>query len=237
MRFHELIKPTVGCSVCDLRGLNPGLLFTLHELRRRGLSAAEVLRRGATAFTEARWRPPAVEQLEAHYTQHCAWPDVRPIAQDDFETDYLELRDLYGTFRAIFERAMEELREMQEQQARADADEEGSGAGPSPLKYANVLKLAGELRMMLKTLSDMRNSDKLFSVILLRHTEQLVTNISGPVGSTLREVRDRLLRGDDPKVIATDIDRLLDTEGEIYQLFKAAATSALEQSQQQYKLH
>lgn len=237
MRFAEITKPTVGCALCNLRATAPTLLHALHELRRRGVGAQEAARRSKPAFDEARIPVPPVETFAKHYAEHCTWPDVRPIAADDFETDYLELRELYGTFRAIFENAMSELKALQDAEARANADEDETRSGPTTAKYANVLKLAGELRMMLKTLSDMRNSDKLFSVILLRHTEQLVNNISGPVGATLRDMRDRLHRGDDPKAVASDIDRLLDSEGEIFQLFKTAASQALEQSQQQYKLH
>lgn len=223
-RFRELTKRAANCELCKLEGSQPNVLYTVHELHRRGHDLPEVIRRVKPVFAEVRREVPEPAVFADHIELHCRW-DVED-GEADFETDYKELRSLYLDFRMIFSDVRTHFTKLQT---------EGEEATVSVTELQMLIKLASELRHMLKALTDMRNQDKLVGLILARHTEALVERIAEPIGTTFRSVRDRLESGDDPDAVVAQIDKLLD--GEIYPIFEAAAAQAIERSRQQYNLH
>ena len=166
-----------------------------------------------------------MRHLEKHCTILQGTTEIAPPkGQSEHETDYFELRILYQEIKTIFQDVRREFSEAKRQKKKT-----------SDYGLVMLVKLASELRQILKTLSDMRNSEKLVSVILARHTEQLVHLLTEPVGATLRDTRDRLYRGEDPRNVAEQLDALVGEE--LLPLFESLAKQALEQSKQQYKLH
>lgn len=229
LEIEEITNPHPQCKLCTLAARNPNVVLVVHELYRRGVSGRTLIQKLEPVFAEANEELPARPSLERHLTKHCAIlkgaPQVAPPkGTSDHETDYFELRTLYHEFKVIFQDVRREFSEAKRQKKKT-----------SDYGLVMLVKLASELRQMLKTLSDMRNSEKLVSIILARHTEQLVHLLTEPLGATLRDVRDRLWRGEDPRVVAEKLDDLLG--GELLPLFETIANQALEQSRQQYKLH
>jgi predicted outer membrane protein len=213
--------------------VNPKLLWVIDQLHKQGLSGRPLQAKLAPLFKEAREDEPTRQAVVRHYSAHCAagraekerkQEEALAKAGDDYESDYIELRGLYADFRKIFTQVKHEF-----------ADREENDEKTSAYSLVMLLKLASELRNMLKTLADMRNSEKLFSVVLVRHTEQFVAFLSEPLGYTLRDIRDRLARGEDPTVVAERVDKLLG--GELFPLFENAAKQAIERSRNQYKLN
>lgn len=263
--FSEITHAQRSCKLCQLVRLNPSVLFVVHELFRKGIKGRALVKKIGPIFAEAGEEMPARPAFLNHLRAHCSWPGVpaRPkkvkkelplvpsialmpapethaaIAATtafrsdavDAETDYIELRKLYEDFRTIFT----DVKKKFHLESAKDGKQEGDAKPPSDYALVMLVKLAGELRQMLKTLSDMRNSEKLFSLVLLRHTESLVSLLTEPLGERLRDVRDQLTSGADPQIVAARLDRLLG--GEIYPLFETAATRAIEESRQRYRLH
>lgn len=222
MNFSEVTRRTAACRLCALITAQPNVMFVVHELHRRGVGGQPLLFRVRGVFEEIGEPVPSQAAFETHFTTHCTFEVHKPGDDRDYETDYGELRALYLEFRTIF------------QDMRRGDESLGDGAGAG-VDLKLLVKYASELRQMLRALADMRNSEKLFSVVLLRHTEQLVHYLTEPLGVTLREVRNQLLRGDAPADVAAHIDALLG--GEIFPLFEFAAQQALEKSRAEYKLH
>lgn len=233
--FPELTQRQQQCRLCQLATTRPKVLFVVHELYRRGLTGRPLVAKLEPVFAEAGEEMPSRQAFLRHFERHCAAvagedapEEVKQIQRDDYESDYIELRKLYADFREIFTQVKDEFKERK--RSRSEGGEKTSDYG-----LVMLVKLAGELRQMLDTLSKMRNSEKLFSIVLVRHTEQVIEAIVDPLGSTLKGIRDRLKRGDDAEAVAEELTRLLN--GDIYPLFEAASKRALEQSRQQYKLH
>ena len=249
-QFPEITNWYSQCRLCQLAKTNPSILFVVHELQRRGLRGRPLLNKLQNVFNEAGETLPTRQSFARHFEAHCATtPIVRVTKADDdsgaleatflyngddadYETDYTELRSLYLEFKEIFIGVREQYGIKKDDDLEDAGKKKGKASG---YDLVMLVKLASELRQMLKTLSDMRNSEKLFAIVLVKHTEQLVHYLSEPIGVTIREVRDRLRRGDDPAEVAEHLDNLVG-DG-LFPLFESAAKQALEQSRQQYKLH
>jgi hypothetical protein len=241
--FPEIIEPHHRCRLCNLAQEKSGLVRVIHELYRRGMSGRPLLGRVAPLFRERDEPPPSPAAIMRHMEKHVdvtlistEWmqkdgPDLTAIEGGDalpevdhYEVDYLELRKLYNELRPLLREARADLK-------KKHASEEDKISG---YDIVMLLKLFGEARQILKTLSDMRNSDRLTTVILVRHTRQLIHFLAEPLGVSLRSVRDRLLRGDAVDDVVEDITTLI--EGDLDPLFEQAAERALEQSRTQYRL-
>jgi hypothetical protein len=235
--FAEITNWTSQCGLCQLTRTNPNVLFVVHQLYEGGLSGRPLMKKIEPVFAEAKEKLPARQTFMRHFENHygvqktklekLAEPAIgAPVAlsAQDEASDYTELRTIYNDFREIFETVKTEFKQAK------DAKQKTSDYG-----LVMLIKLAGELRQTLKTLSDMRNSEKLLNLILVRYAETLIGNIAEPLGVQMRVLRDRLIKGEDPQVVAEQINVLLG--GELFPLFESAAQNALEQSRQQYKLH
>lgn len=225
----EIVAPNEACKLCTLSKTHGNIVYVVHELFRKGIEGRTLEKQLAPVFAEAGLKVPSRHAITRHCREHFApvegLESAAPfhVTDTDQETDYIELRGLYGEFRAIFS-------EVKKERAAARAQ----GKPTSDYGLVMLLKLGGELRQMLKCLSEMRNSDKLFGVVLVRHTEQVINFLTEPLGTELRSLRDALTRGEEPATVAAKLDRLL--SGEMFPIFQSAAEQALEQSRQQYKL-
>jgi hypothetical protein len=241
--FPEIISPHNRCKLCLLASEHPNLVHVIHDLVRRGMTGRPLHTRVAPLFSEIGVNVPSVQAMTRHLENHVdetrissSWAREEGVNLteveigdnlpeiDHCEVDYLELRRLYSELRPI----------LRETRASIMTKRKKDGEPISGYDVVMLIKLFGEARQILKSLSDMRNSDRLTKVILIRHTEQLVAAITQFVGAALRNTRDRLTRGEDPEEIADDLSRLI--EGEMDPMFESAAKKALEQSSSQYRL-
>lgn len=206
-----------GCGICRLKETHPGIVYVLDTLHAQGVTMTILRLQSEPVFAEAKLSVPTSEELAWHYNQHTALPE-RAAATDDYESDYFELRKLYRGFLDMYNSIVESI-----------------SVEDRLLHSGSVSRMVKELGGMLKTLSIMRNNEKLFSAMLLRHTEFMVAELSLPVGRTLREVRDQLLNGESPTEVARGIDEVLSRE--LMPAFESAAHRAIEQSTARYKLH
>lgn len=222
----EIVKPQANCKMCHLAESHGNIVRVCHELARRGVTGQPLEKRLQPVFQEAGLEQPSRPAMMRHLEKHCALVADAPSEEEtnDYETDYFELREIYTEVKKIFENVREEFSEAKEK-----------GKKTSDYGLVMLLKLVTELRHMLKTLSDMRNSEKLVAVILTRHTEQLLERTALSVSLPVRDIRDRLRRGEAPDVLADELDRLLDEE--FPAMMQTAGQTTLDQSRQQYKLH
>jgi hypothetical protein len=220
--FPEITRRNAQCRVCRLVDTKPAVVFTLHELHKRGgLTDRQLVEKIAPVFAEAGETVPARAAIQNHFKNHCGTPVPVIESSDDYASDYQELRGVYNEFRTIFTKLRTDFANEKDKKA-------------SDYWLVMLVKLAGELRNMLKTLSDMRRDEKLFNIILVRHTEALVQQLAEPLGLALRDIQDRLARSEDPTLVAQRVEQLL--AGDLHPIFERAAKHALESSQQEYKV-
>lgn len=228
LRFHEITAPERQCRLCNLVKTNPSLVFLVHELYRRGAGIPALRTQCEDSFAAAGVTLPQRSSFQKHLQQHCSIvKGADTEAGGGEETDYFELRKLYRQILSVWDWTFREF-------ARVTGKQKG-GTSLTDQRLQSIVKLAAELRQILKTLSDLRNSERLVAVALARHTERLVHSLAEPLGVTLRDVRDRLVRGEDAQEIAADLDRKI--HGELFPLFETIAGQTLEQSKEHYKLH
>lgn len=242
-KFPEIDRWFSQCRLCQLVRTNPQVLSIIHMLYKQGVAGRPLVARVEPVFAEAGEEMPTRQSFNRHFEAHCvmpkparaptqrpscpsdaAVPEADPLATTDYETDYAELRELYGQFKLIFQKVRSEYTE--------------AAVAKSPITdYGLVMlvKLAGELRQTLKTLSDMRNNEKFVAVLLARHTENVVHFIGEPLGVALRHVRDQLEHDGDPALARAELDRLLN--GGLTPTFTNASARALERSKSAYKLN
>jgi hypothetical protein len=233
--FPEITDTHPKCVTCELARRNPNVVRVLHELYRQGLSQRPLFAKMEPVYAEAEEEMPRRQSVMRHLQNHVtpsrivyefggvANAPAEAPKGNDHETDYFEMRRLYAELKPI-------LKQVREKLTLQSKDDKISG-----YDLVMLLKLFGEARQILKALSEMRNSEKLTSIILVRHTEALVHLLTEPLGTTLRDIRDRLNRGENPERVTRRLDDLLD--GELFPLFESAAERAIAQSKEQYKLH
>lgn len=217
------------CRICALQVDHAGALATIHDAYAQGTNWCELTRiaNRLLAVDGVEPDPPiARDSLRRHCQKHLqvvtASLDAADGApRDDYEVDYLELRKLYGKMVRLFDKFYVEL--------------SPEAIRKNTYEHMALLRMVSDLRATLKTLADMRNSEKLMGTILNNHTRQLIRLFSEPVGQMMRRAVERLRAGEDPQEVADWIEQLL--AGDIYPAFNDAANRALEISRQQFGLH
>lgn len=240
--FPEIIKPDRRCKLCGLAQKHPIVVHVVHELWRQDLTFQSLYRKVGPVFAERELEMPTDRAFARHLRGHVntaliedGWRGVNDQEEsppaDEHESDYREMRSLYADLKPILKQARADVASK-----KGKKDEKISG-----YNLVMLLKLFGEARAILKSLSDMRNSERLTQTILTKHTERLVNFITGPLGRRLRTLRNLIIDGADREVLVAEIDELLGQEpgehGALYPLFADAARQALDQSRQQYKVH
>jgi len=244
--FPEITTTHPNCRSCGHARTHPEIVHTLHELYRQNIEQRPLHAKMANVYEGAGIRAPTRPALMRHLKGHLTpsrisytfngvtgAPPEAPRG-DDFETDYFEMRRLYGDMLALrrqFEKSMKARAAI----AAAAATKAGVPGKSTSYDTLVMTKLHAESRQTLKTLHDMRNSERLTGTILVRHTELLLGMLSGPLGAAIRGVRDRLARGDTRESLVDGLNDIL--ENDINALFVTLADQAVAQSKDRFKLH
>jgi hypothetical protein len=245
--FPELEQKYVHvCRMCKLIEVEPGIIHVLHELFRQGYSGLPLQNKMKPLFEEAGLVQPARQSMMRHLQGHVVvskisheWkggtgepppPTTVSPQGNHYETDYIEMRRLYEKLRPIIDYIETQVNK-----------KTLSNQDISSYDIMNITRVWAEGRQLLKSLSDMRNSEKLMGVILVRHTEGLLQLLADNVGIVLRNMRERLLRGDSPDDLIRYIDTLTGLtnggEGDLLPMFESAAQRAIAASKESYNLH
>lgn len=234
--FPEITALHPQCRLCALVGSDPELLTQIHMQAKSGAGS----RRLQTAF-EAAWadrleQPMDHQNYKRHIENHCTIK--QPIAAPSFDEpipeakiaeanaslekmaehdDYFELRDL-----------ILQLRQQMENMSRTKKND----SSESNFYWLTIwLKIVSELRACLESLSRMRNSDRVTKAVLQAHTKRFVQLFSEPLLIELQKTLVATQQGEGEPAVA----RLIDES--VSRIIQTAATSALRETSEAYKLN
>lgn len=216
----ELTYRSPKCTLCSLAETSPAVLFVVHELYRSGCSVWAARERIKPVFDEANIALPPYRTLQVHLEAHTS---ITPAAENDqdYESDYFELRKLFKDLLTMFDATVRnpETGELNKVDAR----------------LPTVLRLVSELRQMIKTLSEIRTSEKLFSTVLSNHSHQMAVGIAVPVTAALRDLLTLIDASAPSNVLTARIEEYL--QQELPRAFDEITRETLEASTNQYRLH
>jgi hypothetical protein len=117
----------------------------------------------------------------------------------------------------------------------------GEDGGPNGYKLVMWAKLVAECRQLLVALNNMRNQDRLVLGLLEGHTKRIMMSLFDPLNDMLRStaesLREARKNGDAGKAIDEALEEIAGVQQNSVKLFSNAASDALRQAKEEYKLH